>query len=538
MPPQDDSPAIRPAEGAPDDRAAFRGDPDARADRTRMEPDAGRVILSPPASTTPFALEQRKQAGRAVDRLKGTRDRYDVVVIGSGLAGLTGANRLARCGWSVLLLEAHYNFGGMATWFKRKRGHIFDISLHGFPIGMKKTCRKYWSKEIADSIVQLKSVRFDNPQFQLDTTYDKEDFIRILTEDFGIAPEAVTGFFETVRGMNFYDDQTMTTGELFERFFPGRADVHRLLMEPIAYANGSTLDDPAITYGIVFSNFMSKGVYTFSGGTNKLIGAMKDELESNGVDFRNYANVERVLYDDVDGKPRTTGVVVNGKRIHAGAVLSNANLRGTIHRLVGDDGFDAEFLEEASRVRMNTSSSQVYLGIRRGETIPYCGELLFTSTHPTYDKDAICALDCTSRTFSFYYPDIRPGSDMYSVVASINSRFEDWASLSDGEYRRHKETLAADAITALEKYVPGVRAKIDHIEVSTPRTFKYFTQHMGGASFGTKFEGLAVSKKLPEQIGGLFHAGSVGIIMSGWLGAANYGVIVANDVDRYLRGHY
>ena len=33
---------------------------------------------------------------------------------------------------------------------------------------------------------------------------------------------------------------------------------------------------------------------------------------------------------------------------------------------------------------------------------------------------------------------------------------------------------------------------------------------------------------------GLFHAGSVGIIMSGWLGAMNYGVIVANEVDKYL----
>jgi hypothetical protein len=36
-------------------------------------------------------------------------------------------------------------------------------------------------------------------------------------------------------------------------------------MEPIAYANGSTLADPAITYGIVFSNFMGSGVYTFKG---------------------------------------------------------------------------------------------------------------------------------------------------------------------------------------------------------------------------------------------------------------------------------
>ena len=46
------------------------------------------------------------------------------------------------------------------------------------------------------------------------------------------------------------DDQRTTTRELFDRFFPGREDVIRLLMEPITYANGSTLEDPAITYGI------------------------------------------------------------------------------------------------------------------------------------------------------------------------------------------------------------------------------------------------------------------------------------------------
>jgi len=70
--------------------------------------------------------------------------------------------------------------------------------------------------------------------------------------------------------------------------------------------------------------------------------------------------------------------------------------------------------------------------------------------------------------------------------------------------------------------------------VATPVTFEHYTKHVAGASFGTKFEGLAVSRGLPQQIGGLYHAGSVGIIMSGWLGAINYGVIVANDVDGQL----
>jgi hypothetical protein len=39
---------------------------------------------------------------------------------------------------------------------------------------------------------------------------------------------------------------------------------------------------------------------------------------------------------------------------------------------------------------------------------------------------------------------------------------------------------------------------------------------------------------LSEKLPGLYHAGSVGIIMSGWLGTINYGVIVANKIDQRL----
>ncbi|MDA0590098.1 MAG: NAD(P)/FAD-dependent oxidoreductase [Planctomycetota bacterium] len=465
------------------------------------------------------------------DFLKDVNEYYDVVVIGSGLAGLTSANTLARAGHSVLLLEHHYQLGGMATWFKRKNGHIFDISLHGFPIGMIKSCRKYWTQEIADSIVQLKGVRFENPQFSLKTTFDRKDFTRLMTEDFNVPPETVDAFFTAARKMNFYDGQEMTTGELFEKFFPGRDDVVRLLMEPITYANGSTLEDPAITYGIVFSNFMSKGVYTFQGGTDKLIGQMKAEMEKNGVDIRIRCQVDKI---EVGPDRQVTGVVVNGRHIRCGAVVSNANIKQTILKLVGEEHFDQPFVEEAKAVRLNTSSCQVYIALKQGESFDHCGDLLFHSEHKGFDIDSIMSRNISSRTFSFYYPETRPGHDRYVVVSSTNARFEDWGHLSKEDYEASKKDLCETTLDCLEKYVPNIREKVDHVEASTPVTFKHYTRHSRGASFGTKFEGLAVSKSLPEQIGGLFHAGSVGIIMSGWLGAVNYGVIVSNDVDKYL----
>jgi phytoene dehydrogenase-like protein len=322
---------------------------------------------------------------------------------------------------------------------------------------------------------------------------------------------------------------------LFERFFPGRGDVHRLLMEPIAYANGSTLDDPAITYGIVFSNFMGSGVFTFRGGSDLLIEKMVAELRRNGVECRKRVLVERILVEEREGRRVVAGIVAKGGRvIRARAVLSNASIKNTILRLTGEEQFAPDYVAAAKAVRINSSSCQVYLGIRKGETIPHIGDLVFTSSAPTFSSDELTDFHTTSRTFSVYYPDTRPGSERYTVVASLNGRYPDWATLSEEDYERHKQRLIEESLVALERFIPGIRERVDWTEAATPRTIERYTTHLGGTSFGTKFEGLKVSMDLPDQLPGLFHAGSVGIIMSGWLGTINYGVITANKIDKFL----
>ena len=277
-----------------------------------------------------------------------------------------------------------------------------------------KSCRKYWTKEIADSIHQLKDVRFINPQFDVWTTFDKKDFTDILVDKFGAAREQVEAFYSHLRQMNFYDDDRRSTRELFEEFFPGRDDIHRLLLEPIAYANGSTLDDPAITFGIVFSNFMSKGVFTFQGGTDVLIGKMVEELQRNGVDLRKNSLVERVVVDDGITGSAVVGVQVAsrgrngewGKRRHirCKAVVSNASVVTTVKKLVGEKHFDETFVKDLNAVRVNTSSCQVYLGIKEGESIPNIGDLVFTSEAERFSSDELVDFKTTSRTFSVYYP--------------------------------------------------------------------------------------------------------------------------------------
>ena len=207
--------------------------------------------------------------------------------------------------------------------------------------------------------------------------------------------------------------------------------------------------------------------------------------------------------------------------------------------LAGTEYFPEDFIEKTKAIRLNSSSCQVYMGLKEGATIPYIGELVFTSTYPTYDPERLLDLKVTSRTFSVYYPkETRPQVEnaRVAIVSSTNCQYDDWKKLSKEEYEKEKAYMIEETIKGLEAFIPDIRDKLDIVEAATPLTVERYTLHPKGTSFGTKFEGLDVSMNLHKVLPGLFHAGSVGIIMSGWLGAANYGAIQANAIESYLSG--
>ena len=291
---------------------------------------------------------------------------------------------------------------------------------------------------------------------------------------------------------------------------------------------------------------MSKGVFIYQGGTDKLIDRMTTTMQAAGVVIQRNCLVEKIHIEppSIHGShPRLRAVRVRSMRdgssrdIACTAVLSNANIKNTIFQLVGAEHLSPAFAAEAGDVRVNTSSAQVYLGIRDGSSIPRIGDLIFTSRAKPFSSDELVDLHTTSKTYSVYYPDTRPHTrtPRHAVVASINQRWQDWATLDPASYAEHKARLTEEALNGLATLIPDIRSRVDWQETATPRTFERYARHWEGTSFGTKFEGLKVSMELPNHIPGLYHAGSVGIIMSGWLGTINYGVIVASKVDAYLR---
>jgi phytoene dehydrogenase-like protein len=85
---------------------------------------------------------------------------FDVIVIGSGIGGLTAAGLLARYGKRVVVCESHTVFGGAAHSFKRQ-GFEFD-SGPSFYCGLTGTESLNPVKQVLDILGEsLQTVTYD-----------------------------------------------------------------------------------------------------------------------------------------------------------------------------------------------------------------------------------------------------------------------------------------------------------------------------------------------------------------------------------------
>ena len=111
--------------------------------------------------------------------------KYNTIIIGGGLAGLTAGATLAKFGKKVLLLEQHYKPGGCATTFKRG-DFIIEVGLHEMSgLAESGKIRDIFKMLEVDQYVQFQQV----PEFYA-VLSDQGDFV--FPHGFSAATDALT----------------------------------------------------------------------------------------------------------------------------------------------------------------------------------------------------------------------------------------------------------------------------------------------------------------------------------------------------------
>ncbi|MFW2331996.1 MAG: phytoene desaturase family protein, partial [Nitrospinota bacterium] len=461
--------------------------------------------------------------------------KYDAVVIGSGLGGLTAAALLAKRGKKVLLIEQSVMAGGCAVTFKRKQ-YKMEASLHemdGFGLhDYKATILK--ELNLFDKVKFLKVPEFyrfiaKNNEFIFPN--DLEEAIRLLIDKFPDEKDGILKFFKIVLAIRkeihrimpiygwlqtllmpfmpliaprvvFYTYTKQTVGHLLDSLIKNE-DLKLILTANIAYYH----DDPYHTSLLYFSagqgGYYSLGGYFVQGGSSNLSDCMVNIIEKAGGLALLRTTVSKIIVEN--GAAIGVEYFHNKKRAEIKKVFApNIIANGAIDNIAAmlPDVEKSKIKKLTNNLKLSTSFFNVYIGFKTA--LKELGSKHYSTIIDSADQKTMA--DITSEEESNPYDKCRFTFIDYSQIDSklapdgmsvgtitIADHISRWDSLTDEDYKRKKEEVAQILLKRLERVIPGICSAIDYYEVATPKTIQRYTMNPQGVVYGFA--------QIPEQIG-------------------------------------
>lgn len=407
-------------------------------------------------------------------------DKYDAIVIGSGIGGLTCANYLVKAGLSVLVVEHHSQPGGYCTSFIRK-GYNFDAAAHILSSFGEKEHAGILLNELGIKLplVKINSLPLIFPDFKLDMPLDIYQLEEKLINLFPQEKDGIESFFKFPRilPLRFIRDKPgdallEETSSLTYLDFLNRYLNNHWLKQVLCSLWELTGDRPdkvsAMTLLTIVGCYFKDGTYGIKGGAQLFSDELCRNLSSKGgaVLLSQTVNKINVKNNSVAGIN-----LQSGRQISARYVVSNADANQTLLSLIGQEFLPPNYVNELKNMRVGESHFTLYLGVADPKVTDYEG--MYFAKNDIHQPMFI--LVPSKRD-----PASAPAGKHSIFVATMfpheYDKIEDWKSC--------KTEMERKTIDEMAKHIPGIREKIEVIESATPLTYFRYTLNVKGSAYG------------------------------------------------------
>jgi all-trans-retinol 13,14-reductase len=457
------------------------------------------------------------------------RDHYDVIVIGSGMGGLTCASLMAKMGRRVCVLEQHYTAGGFTHSYERN-GYEWDVGVHYIgevhkphsPVrrlfdvisdgriewaAMDEVYdriilgdRKYDFRAGSDNFAADLKARFPGEEKAIDRYIALVRKVARSSQRFFMGqalPPLLARLYNRIRGLLVPRECLMPTRQVLESLTQNQELIGVLTGQWGDY--GLLPADAAFLMHCVLVKHYFGGGYYPVGGAQKISEHILPVIREAGGEVFTYARVREILIED----GRAAGVVLeNGDQLRADQVVSNAGALNTFGKLLPEaqrrkHGYDRKL----KQVKPSSAHLCLYVGLKgtaKQLGLPKTNLWVYPSAQ--HEWNVQCFLQNPDLEFPMVYISFPSAKDPawekhYPDRSTIEvltlgpyEWFEQWAGSTwndrGAEYEKKKEQFSQRLLQALYKQMPQLEGKVDFYELSTPLSTQWFQLNDRGEIYG------------------------------------------------------
>ena len=451
--------------------------------------------------------------------------KYDAIIIGAGHNGLTNAAYLAKSGLDVLVLEKNEYIGGAAVtremhdgWFYSSCSYVcsmmrqaihrdLNLTKHGLVLvpylgtvvfaDNGDTMTSYHSEEAEDNQLRQRSPHDADAMFRFQT--DLGRYAQLIRKTLLRTPPDPTSFRpRDIKELLWLAKQFWSLGEkeLYEyiRFFTmSAADflddyfeddlIKAAMASPGVIGTALGVYSPGSAYillhhvmGDVDGNIGAWGLAR--GGMGAISNALAGALREHGGEIRTSAGVDKILVKN--GK--AIGVVLeNGDELYAEIVVSNMDAKRTFTKCMDKNDLPPGIYEKAKNFKIRGSSGKVNIAL---SGLPKFNNVADNRYINRGGQGFVGSMETMERAYDCWKHG-RWSDDPFieSVIPSawdptVAPPGKHWMSnfiqycppqLADGPWTPEKrDAFGQTVINKIERYSPGFKDLIVHMEVRTP----------------------------------------------------------------------